>query len=204
MIIIIVEQDDFFEQEPYEFKVAKQVPYEIDIFKRRIKIPFLKKVIVEEVDEEEESDRMLDLKIRILNDKIEEERNYQIKIVNYQENNIYKAIGGFLCNAIFCLIIFIIEQYAHITQYVLLKNISLTDLRSVGSLFFIPIVLVLIVAIIICTGWQILLIKRTFVIEDPHDHINKDYETVLKRSRERIMGYERKIEELQRKKLHIK
>lgn len=186
--------------------MPRKEPYKVELFNHQVQVPFLRKIVIEDELEnmEENNPRLIHLKIRVLNDRIEEEKTKQINIVNYQENNIYKVIASFLCSVIMCLIIVIIEQFIHITWYLTLEDISIMDLKSVGAVFFFPLVLVLICAIIFNTGWSILLLKRTYVIEDPHDHVRKSYETVLKRSRERVEGYERKRDELRAKLINLR
>lgn len=193
-------------QEPYVVKMPKKEYYKVELFNHEVQVPFLRKIVIDdELDSmEEDTPRMIHLKIRVLNDRIEEEQLCQTKIVNYQEDNAYKIVATFLCTVIMCLIIFIIEQYAHVTMYFDIDNVNITDLKSVGALFFFPLILILVVGIIVATGWEILLLKRIYVIEDPHDHVRRSYDAVLKRSKARIKTYEERILELRTKLINLR
>lgn len=193
-------------EEPYIVKTPRRERYKVEVFNHELEVPFLRKIVIDDELEsmEEDTPRMIHLKIRVLNDRIDEEYIRQTKITNYQEDNAYKIVASFLCTVIMCLIIFILEQYSHVSLYLIGDRISITDLKSVGSLFFIPLILVLIVGIIVATGWEILLLKRIYVIEDPHDHVRRSYDTVLKRSKARIKTYENRILELRAKLINLR
>ena len=160
---------------------------------------FRKKKNVEEVkeDETEKDEHMINLKIRVFIDKIEREENIQISILNLQENNLFKVGAYALCMAIFFLVIVCIEHWVHLSWYISVRDIAITDLKSVGALFFFPLVGVLFIGMLICMAKIILLLKRSYIVEDPHDCSSKEYTAVLKICKKKIDEYNDEIERLQ-------
>ena len=146
--------------------------------------------------ETELDEHMINMKIRLLVDKIEKEEKIQVSILNLQEKNLYKVGAYALCMVIFFLGILCIEHWVHISWYISLKDISVTDLKSVGSLFFWPLTIMLFIGIIICMIKIILLLKRSYIVDDPHDCCPKEYDIVLKVCKKRIDGYNEEIERL--------
>ena len=97
-----------------------------------------------------------------------------------------------------------IERYAHLTSYTSANDISITDLKSVGALFFMPLAGGIILLMLVCIVYLIILCKRSCIPKDPHDNVSKRHETILRICNERIAEYRDEINRLQMKMLHFK
>lgn len=152
----------------------------------------------------EDSNYAMEMKIKIYKDMIEKEELYKKMVINAQKKCIYK-IGAlvFIIAALFSSVVNI-ERYAHLTRYTSAKDISITDLESVGALFFMPLAWCIIVLMVICTVYLIILCKRSCITEDPHDNMKKRHETILRICNERIAEYRDEMNRLQMKMLHFK
>lgn len=150
----------------------------------------------EKYSETELDEHMINMKIRLLVDKIEKEEKIQINILNLQEKNLYRVGTYALCMVVFFLCILGIEHWVHLSWYISLKDISITDLKSVGSLFFWPLTIALFIGMIMCMIKIILLLKRSYIVDDPHDCNTKEYDIVLKTCKKNIDGYNEEIERL--------
>lgn len=156
------------------------------------------------IDKTELDEHMIYTKIKVYEDKIEREENIQNSILNLQINNLYKVGAYALCMTAFFLIILCIEHYVHLSLYISIKDIAVTDLKSVGALFFWPLVMILFVGMLICVAKIILLLKRSYIIEDPHDYTYKEYDKVLKYCKKKIDEYSDEIERLRVKAYDVK
>lgn len=193
----------FDELEPIMF----DEPYVVETVEPERNFSLFKKKLNQKsdyVDETEVDEYMIHTKIRVLEDKIEREENIQIRIINLQENNLYRVGAYALCMTIFFLIILCIENYVHLSWYISIKDIYVTDLKSVGALFFWPLVLILFIGMIICVVKIILLLKRSYIVEDPHDYTYKEYDRVLKYCKKKIDEYNDEIERLRVKAYDVK
>lgn len=152
----------------------------------------------------ENSDYAMEMKIKIYNEMIEKEELYKKIVINAQKKCIYK-IGAlvFILAALFSSIVNI-ERYAHLTSYTSANDISITDLKSVGALFFMPLAGGIILLMLVCIVYLIILCKRSCITKDPHDNVSKRHETILRICNERIAEYRDEINRLQMKMLHFK
>ena len=82
--------------------------------------------------------------------------------------------------------------------------ISITNLKSVAALFFMPLAWCIIILMVVCTVYIIILCKRSCITEDPHDNIRKRHETILRICNQRIAEYRDEMNRLQMKILNFK
>lgn len=198
MYIGLDEIDPIKFEEPYVVETVEP-EHKFSLFKKKDE-----KKDSDYVDETEIDEHMIYIKIRVLQDKIEREENIQNSILNLQINNLYRVGAYALCMTIFFLIILCIEHCIHLSLYISIKDIMVTDLKSVGALFFWPLVMILFIAMIICVVKIILLLKRSYIVEDPHDYTYKEYDKVLKYCKKRIDEYYDEIERLRVKAYDVK
>ena len=198
MYIGLDEIDTIKFEEPYVVETVEP-EHKFSLFKKKDE-----KKDSDYVDETEIDEHMIYTKIRVYEDKSEREENIQNSILNLQINNLYKVGAYALCMTIFFLIILCIEHYIHLSLYISIKDIMVTDLKSVGALFFWPLVMILFIAMIICVVKIILLLKRSYIVEDPHDYTYKEYDKVLKYCKKKIDEYYDEIERLRVKAYDVK
>lgn len=198
MYIGLDELDPIKIEDPYIVETV-ETEHKFSLFKKKEK-----NLSGEKYDETEVDEYMINTKIRVLMDKIEREENIQISILNLQVNNLYRVGAYALCMTIFFLIILCIENYVHLSWYISIKDIVINDLKSVGALFFWPLVIILFIGMIICVAKIILLLKRSYIVEDPHDYTYKEYDKVLKYCKKKIDEYSDEIERLRVKAYDVK
>lgn len=183
-------------------------PYVVETVESEHKLSLFKKKKKNEnndyIDKTEVDEHMIYTKIRVYEDKIVREENIQNSILNLQINNLYKVGAYALCMTVFFLIIICIEHFVHLSLYISIKDIAVMDLKSVGALFFWPLVMVLFIGMIICVAKIILLLKRSYIVEDPHDYTYKEYDKVLKFCKKKIDEYGDEIERLHVKAYDVK
>ncbi len=183
-------------------------PYVVEKVESEHKLSLFKKKKKNEnndyIDKTEVDEHMIYTKIRVYEDKIVREENIQNSILNLQINNLYKVGAYALCMTVFFLIIICIEHFVHLSLYISIKDIAVMDLKSVGALFFWPLVMVLFIGMIICVAKIILLLKRSYIVEDPHDYTYKEYDKVLKFCKKKIDEYSDEIERLHVKAYDVK
>ena len=154
--------------------------------------------------ESEDTDYMIQMKIKLYTQKMDREENIKALMINTQKNNIHRIGAYTTFIIIFSLIIVLLEKYFDISIYTSMDNISIMDMRSVGALFVYPMVGLLIIGIIVCLAWIIVLFKRCAVTEDPHDRVIRRREAIIKKCDTRILKYKDEVYRLQMKLLHLK
>ena len=154
--------------------------------------------------ESEDTDYMVQMKIKFYNERITKEQMIKTNLYNEQRNNLNKIGAYCLFIVIFSLILVIIEKFAHITRYTRMADITITDLRSIGALCIYPATFLFIIGIVVCIAWIIVLLKRSAVTEDPHDRVKRRRETIIKKCDDRIEKYNKEVFRLQMKLLNLK
>lgn len=152
----------------------------------------------------EDTDYLVQMKIKIYMQKIEREDSIKTMMVNGQKNNVHRIGAYALFMIVFSLIIVIIEKSVGITNYTRIKDVSIFDMASVGALMIYPTVFLLALGIIVSMIWIIVLLKRCVVTEDPHDRTYRRREYIIKKCNDRMKSYNDEIYRLQMKLLNMK
>lgn len=152
----------------------------------------------------EDTDYLVQMKIKIYMQKIDREDSIKNMMINGQKHNVHKIGAYALFMIIFSLIIIIIEKSVGITNYTRIKDVSIFDMASVGALMIYPTVFLLALGIIVSMVWIIVLLKRCVVTEDPHDRTYRRREYIIKKCNDRMKSYNDEVYRLQMKLLHMK
>ena len=154
--------------------------------------------------DKEETDYLLQMKIKIYLQKIDREESIRTMMLNGQKHNVHKIGAYTLFIIIFSLIIVLIEKSVNITNYTRMQDVSIFDMASVGALMIYPTVFLLSLGIVISIIWIIVLLKRCVVTEDPHDRSVRRREYIIKTCNDRVKKYNDEVYRLQMKLLHMK